>query len=152
MNEDGQDGGKGKKLVQMEEGLVEGMANGGRGLEEYDNHGYRSKQAILYEWLVIEMLFDPRVPLGGMHIDRPRTRMGDSLQYHDPAYPPMEQVVGIEANAQEWNQWIVPAGQDHERNHVDDSQMACSAPDFCNQGILILFLEVEEAAVDDVAR
>lgn len=46
--------------------------------------------------------------------------MPDSLKNHNPTKPPVEKVVGIERNAEQRNQWVVPPRQQKQWNHVDN--------------------------------
>lgn len=57
------------------------------------------------------MLFDSIKTFCGKHIGSPGRRVCDSFQNYNPADPPVEEVVGIEADAEKRNEWVVPPGK-----------------------------------------
>lgn len=59
------------------------------------------------------MLFDSIKAFCGKHIGSPSRRVCDRFQNYNPADPPVEEVVGIEADSEKRNEWIVPPGKNN---------------------------------------
>ena len=98
------------------------------------------------------MLLDSIKAFCRKHVGSPSRGVCNRFQNYNPADPPVEEVVGVEAYPEKGNERIVPPGKDNKRDHVDNGKMACPSPDFCDQSSPVLPLEVEKAAIDDIAR
>lgn len=54
--------------------------------------------------------------------------MGEGLEHYDTAKPPMDQVEVVEGDVQKADKWVIPSGQDDQRDHVDHRQRARTVP------------------------
>ncbi len=81
----------------------------------------------------------------------PSDEVDDDLDDGDAAHPPVQQVVGVGADVEQADQGVVAAGEDDERDHVDDREGSRAAADLGAQRVLVLVLPVEDEHVRKVA-
>lgn len=97
------------------------------------------------------MLLDSIKAFCRKHVGSPSRGVCNRFENDNPADPPVEEVVGVEADPEKGNERIVPPGKNNQRDHVNNRKMTCPAPNFCDQSRSILPLKVEKAAIDDIA-
>jgi hypothetical protein len=142
---------EGKDDVDVEKGLIEGVADGGE--REHHEHGQcdgaghaRGAER------VVQRLPPHALPAGVGHLhDGPGNRVEDGVDHGHASDPAMEQVVRVEADVEHADQRVVSAGEDDQGDHVDDRKRACSSSELGTQRPLVLLGPVEEQGVDDVA-
>lgn len=98
---DAEEGEEGEELVEVEEGFVEGVADGGGGLDEDEAEGAGAEEAELEEDVVVEGGGEAVEAFGGVHVDSPSDGVGDGFEDYDSADPSVEEVVGIKADPQQ---------------------------------------------------
>ena len=98
---DAEEGEEGEELMQVDEGFVEGVADGRGGLDENKAQGAGADEAILEEGVVVEGGGQAVEAFGGVHVDGPCDGVGDGFQDYDSTYPSVEKIVCIEADPQQ---------------------------------------------------
>ena len=63
----------------MKEGFVEGVADGGGGLDEDEGEGGGGEEAVLEEGVVVEGGDEAVEAFGGVHVDGPGDSVGDGF-------------------------------------------------------------------------
>lgn len=98
---DAEEGEEGEELVEVEEGFVEGVADGGGRLDEDEAEGASAEEAGLEEDVVVEGGGEAVEAFGGVHVDGPGDGVGDGFEDYDATDPSVEEVVGIKADPQQ---------------------------------------------------
>lgn len=120
-----------KKNVEMEEGLVEGVANDRGRLDEDGTEGSKSDGSAENHRAALHGTRNHSVALLGTQSDNlaaePECSMCNSLKNNDASNPTVNHVEVVEADAQQPNQWVVSSCEQEKRNHVECCQNASTA-------------------------
>lgn len=128
MHADTEDSSKGEDDVNVEERLVEGVADGrGRG-EQNEDHS-RSPYCSPPDERVRECFSGDAGPaVTGNLGDHPGEHVDDGFKDDHPSHPAVEQVVGVKADLQQGDERIIASCENDERDHIRQSQHATSSP------------------------
>ena len=98
---DAEDDEEGEELVEVQESFVEGVADGRGCLEEDDDHGDGAEEAVLDEGVGAEGVADARPAFDVHFVGSPGTGVDDGFQNDDSTDPSMEEVEGVERDAED---------------------------------------------------
>ena len=148
---DAEDDEDGEELVEVEEGFVEGVPDGGGGLDEDDDHGDGAEEAVLDEGVGAEGFADALDAFDVYFVRSPGTGVDDGFEDDDPTDPSVEEVEGVERDPEDPDQRIIPACEEEEPDHVDNAEMAGTSSELGNQHGYVFGVVLQPGAIDDIA-
>lgn len=121
VDDDAGEGAERRSTVHVEEGLVEGVADGGQGLQEDEEKECDADDAGLEEVRVGDGLLSAFPALGLVLKRAPREDVRGGFGDDDARGPAVEEVECVEADLQQGDQGIVAEGEENGRDQVVDA-------------------------------
>ena len=111
--------------VEVEEELVEGVANDGHCLDVDDDEGDDSYKTSNEDGAVRKSSGDLRPATLVVGAEEPSNGVSDGLGGAYTSKPSVNKVEGIKGEAKQVNKGVVSASHDNQRDHVDDRESPC---------------------------
>lgn len=137
------------EAVDVQEGLVEGMADGRPGLDADQEEGDGADHAPGVGALIAQGIADCCPSTCMLGIVQPGDGVDEGLDNGDPSSPAMEEIKIVVRNLKEGDQGIIAEGEEDGRDEVESCERARTTAQRSNDGHVLLVVR-EDAAPGNI--